>query len=54
MWGLSAYRLGGWRTSTIEVRLIIDPGFLAELRPRAQRLSLGEAESKRVDLKVQK
>jgi len=34
--------MGGWRTSTIEGRLIIDPGFLAELRPRAQRLSLGE------------
>jgi hypothetical protein len=31
-----------------------DPEFLADLRPRAQRLSLAEAESKRVDLTVQK
>lgn len=31
-----------------------DPDFLAELRPRAQRLSLAEAESKRIDLTVQK
>jgi hypothetical protein len=28
--------------------------FLADLRPRAQRLSLAEAESKRIDLTVQK
>jgi hypothetical protein len=31
-----------------------DPDFLADLRPRAQRLSLAEAESKRIDLTVQK
>lgn len=31
-----------------------DPDFLAELKPRAQRLSLAEAESKRVDLTMQK
>ena len=31
-----------------------DPEFLAGLRPRAQRLSLAEAESKRIDLTVQK
>jgi hypothetical protein len=31
-----------------------DPEFLADLRPRAQRLSLAEAESKRIDLTVQK
>lgn len=31
-----------------------DPEFLAELRPRAERLSLGEAESKRIDLTVRK
>ena len=31
-----------------------DPEFLAELRPRAERLSLAEAESKRIDLTVQK
>jgi hypothetical protein len=31
-----------------------DPEFLADLRPRAQSLSLGEAENKRVDLTVQK
>jgi hypothetical protein len=31
-----------------------DPDFLAELRSRAQRLSLAETESKRIDLKVQK
>lgn len=31
-----------------------DPDFLAELRPRAQALSLGEAESTRIDLTVQK
>ncbi len=31
-----------------------DPDFLADLRPRAQPLSLGEAESKRIDLTVQK
>jgi hypothetical protein len=31
-----------------------DPDFLAELRPRAQRLSLAEAESKHIDLTVQK
>ena len=29
-----------------------DPEFLADLRPRAQRLSLAEAESKRIDLTV--
>jgi hypothetical protein len=31
-----------------------DPEFLAELRPRAERLALAEAESKRIDLTVQK
>jgi hypothetical protein len=31
-----------------------DPDFLAELKPRAQRLSLAEAESKRIDLTMQK
>jgi hypothetical protein len=31
-----------------------DPDFLAELRPRAERLSLAEAESKRIDLTVKK
>jgi Carboxypeptidase regulatory-like domain len=31
-----------------------DPEFLADLRPRAQRLLLAEAESKRIDLTVQK
>ncbi len=31
-----------------------DPEFLADLRPRARRLSLAEAESKRIDLTVQK
>ena len=31
-----------------------DPEFLADLRPRAQPLSLAEAESKRIDLTVQK
>ena len=31
-----------------------DPDFLADLRPRAQPLSLGDAESKRIDLTVQK
>jgi hypothetical protein len=31
-----------------------DPEFLADLRPRAQRLSLEERESKRIDLSVQK
>ncbi len=31
-----------------------DPDFLADLRPRAQPLSLAEAESKRIDLTVQK
>jgi hypothetical protein len=31
-----------------------DPEFLADLRPRAERVSLGEAESKRIDLTVQK
>jgi hypothetical protein len=31
-----------------------DPEFLAELRPRAERLSLAEAESKRVDPTVKK
>jgi carboxypeptidase family protein len=31
-----------------------DPEFLAELRPRAERLSLAEAESKRIDLTVRK
>jgi hypothetical protein len=31
-----------------------DPEFLADLRPRAQRFSLAEAESKRIDLTVQK
>jgi hypothetical protein len=31
-----------------------DPEFLADLRPRAQRLSLIDAESKRIDLTVQK
>jgi hypothetical protein len=31
-----------------------DPDFLTDLRPRAQPLSLAEAESKRVDLTVQK
>jgi hypothetical protein len=31
-----------------------DPEFLADLQPRAQRLSLAEAESKRIDLTVQK
>lgn len=31
-----------------------DPEFLAELRPRAERLSLAEAESKRIDLTVKK
>ena len=31
-----------------------DPEFLADLRPRAQRLSLAESESKRIDLTVQK
>jgi hypothetical protein len=31
-----------------------DPDFLADLRPGAQRLSLAEAESKRIDLTVQK
>jgi hypothetical protein len=29
-----------------------DPEFLADLRPRAERLSLAEAESKRIDLTV--
>jgi hypothetical protein len=31
-----------------------DPEFLADLRPRSQRLSLGDAESKRIDLTVKK
>ena len=31
-----------------------DPDFLAELRPRAERLTLAEAESKRIDLTVKK
>ena len=31
-----------------------DPEFLAELRPRAERLSLAEAETKRIDLTVRK
>jgi hypothetical protein len=31
-----------------------DPAFLEDLRPRAQRLSLVEAESKRIDLTVKK
>jgi len=31
-----------------------DPDFLAELRPRAQPLSLGEAENKRIELTLQK
>ena len=31
-----------------------DPEFLEQLRPRAQRLSLAEAESRRIDLTVQK
>jgi hypothetical protein len=31
-----------------------DPEFLADLRPRAERLSLGEAETKRIDLIVKK
>ena len=31
-----------------------DPEFLADLRSRAQRLLLAEAESKRIDLTVQK
>ena len=31
-----------------------DPEFLADLRPRAERLSLAEAESKRIDLIVKK
>jgi hypothetical protein len=31
-----------------------DPEFLADLRPRAQRLSLAEAESKRIDLTIKK
>jgi Carboxypeptidase regulatory-like domain len=31
-----------------------DPEFLAELRPRAERLSLAEAENKRIDLTVRK
>jgi hypothetical protein len=31
-----------------------DPEFLAELRPRAERLTLAEAESKRIDLTVKK
>jgi hypothetical protein len=31
-----------------------DPEFLADLRPRAERLSLGEAEIKRIDLIVKK
>jgi hypothetical protein len=31
-----------------------DPEFLADLRPRAERLSLAEAESKRIDLTVKK
>jgi hypothetical protein len=31
-----------------------DSEFLAELRPRAARLSLDEAESKRIDLTVRK
>jgi hypothetical protein len=31
-----------------------DPEFLADLRPRAERLSLAEAESKRIDLTVRK
>jgi hypothetical protein len=31
-----------------------DPDFLADLRPRAQRLSLAEAETRRIDLTLQK
>ena len=31
-----------------------DPEFLADLRPHAQRLSLAEGESKRIDLTVKK
>ena len=31
-----------------------DPEFLADLRLRAERLSLAEAESKRIDLTVRK
>jgi hypothetical protein len=31
-----------------------DPEFLSDLRPRAERLSLAEAESKRIDLTVKK
>jgi hypothetical protein len=31
-----------------------DPEFLADLRPRAEQLSLAEAESKRIDLTVKK
>ena len=38
----------------VQDRQWYDPEFLADLRPRAQRLSLGEAESKRIDLTVQK
>jgi len=38
----------------VQDRQWYDPEFLADLRPRAQRLLLAEAESKRVDLTVQK
>jgi hypothetical protein len=38
----------------VQDRQWYDPEFLAELRPRAQRLSLADAESKRIDLRVQK
>lgn len=38
----------------VQDRQWYDPEFLADLRPRAQRLSLAEAESKRIDLTVQK
>ena len=31
-----------------------DPEFLADLRPRAERLSLAEAEHKRIDLTLRK
>jgi hypothetical protein len=31
-----------------------DPDFLADLRPRAQRLSLADAETRRIDLTLQK
>ena len=41
-------------TSSVQDGLWYDPDFLADLRPRAQPLSLAEAESKRINLTVQK